>query len=122
MDVINVLHRYIGESLMAVALISVLLALFARDPNSAMRRTALIAGRVLVIVLSVQWLLGIINYFALPAEVRGSLLHPIWMTAVVAFVHIFMGKVRKAPDFSQWGLVGLYAVTFVGIFLGIRFA
>lgn len=120
--IVGVVHRYLGESLMTVALISVLLALLAKEPASGLRRASLIAGRVLVVLLSLQWLLGIINYFSLPAALRGSLVHPILMTAVVAFVHIFMGKVRKDPEFGRLKLVGLYAVTFAAIFVGIQIA
>jgi len=121
-EVITLIHRYLGETLVALVLIGLLLALGAKDPAGGLRRGALGVGRILVMLLSLQWLLGIINFFSLPAEVRPGWGHPVIMTLVVALGHMAMGRARKDPKASHWRLALIFAVLAVLMIYAWRLA
>lgn len=120
MDVVQQLHRFLGESLVTISVIVTILALLAAQGSGGMGRGAAIAGRVLLGLLDLQWLLGVINYFGLPAAVRPSLAHPLLMTAVVVGLHIAAARARKGAGLGRWALTGVYAATAVLIIVGIR--
>lgn len=107
---IPMIHQFLGESLVTLAVLGLLATVFAKDPNGGARRLSLTVLRVFIILISIQWLLGVINYFTFPAAARPGLAHPLLMTAVVAASHIFGGKARKDASSAQ----GLAAGVFIG--------
>jgi len=121
-DVVAQFHRFLGESLVTISVIVTILAFLAAQGSSGLGRGATIAGRILLGLLDLQWLLGVINYFGLPAAVRPSLAHPLLMTAVVVGVHVAAARARKGPGLGRWGLAGVYAAAAVLIIVGIRLA
>lgn len=118
-DTIIVLHRYIGESLVTIAILGALLGLFATDPKSSVARAAWVFVRLFGVLISIQWLLGIVNYFTLPAAVRPTLAHPILMTVIVAAFHPLQSRLQKLESSPRWPLVGLLAGTAVLLWVGI---
>jgi hypothetical protein len=113
------IHQFLGYLMPTVAAIGFVLSLFARQPESGARRYSLVFLRIFVILLSIQWLLGVINYFMFPAGARPSLVHPLWMTVVVAAVHILAGRARRDPA-SGWGLTtGTFVGSAVLIWIGL---
>ena len=121
-ETIATLHRYLGESLVTIAFIGAVLGLFASDPKGGVAKAAWIVVRVFGVLISIQWLLGIINYFMLPAAVRPSLAHPLLMTLIVAAFHPAQRRLQKLEGSPRWPLVGLLAVTAVLIWIGIGLA
>jgi|GEM_PF-3546374 len=107
---VSLIHRFLGESLVTLSVLGLLLTLFIKDSGGGTHRYSLIALRLFVVLLSLQWLLGVINYFQFPAGARPSLAHPLIMTAVVAVAHILSGKVKQAPASGR----GLAMGTFLG--------
>lgn len=120
LSAITLIHRIVGESIVWLPIIGLIAAFFIKDSQGegGARKTVLIVGRILVVLLSIQWLLGVINYFTFPGDVRPSLIHPILMTLLVAGVHIAMGRARRDADFGKAGFIGLYAVTAAAIIVG----
>ncbi len=118
-EAVITIHRYLGESLVTIAVIGALLALFSTDPKSGVTRAAWIVVRIFGVLISVQWLLGIINYFMLPSAVRPSLAHPILMTLIVAAFHPAQRRVQKLDGAPRWPMLGLLAVTAILLWIGI---
>lgn len=119
MEFVSTLHRYLGESLVTIAIIGAILALLASDPKSTITRATWIVTRIFGILLSVQWLLGVINYFSLPSAVRPGLAHPILMTLAVAAFHPIQRRLEKSGASPRWGLLGLLALTAALIWIAI---
>lgn len=107
---IPIIHQFLGESLVTLAVLGLLATLFAKDPNGGARRLSITVLRLFIILISIQWLLGVITYFMFPAAARPSLAHPLLMTAVVAVSHILGGRARRDASAAQ----GLAAGVFVG--------
>lgn len=117
---IALIHRFLGESLVTLAVLGLIAALLARDPNGGARRLTLVALRLFIGLLSLQWLLGVINYFTIPAAVRPSLAHPLLMTLVVAASHMLGGKARQEPTAAQAMSAAVFAGSAVLMWLGMR--
>lgn len=120
LDFVYSAHNMLGETLSGLAIIGLIVALFARDPRGGARRATAAFLRLFAIVLSVQWLLGIINFIGV--RQLGSMVswtHPIIMTIVVALAHIVSGRVRKSPDFGYVPVVVLTALMAAAILFGI---
>lgn len=116
------IHRVLGESLVTIAIIGALLGVFSTDPKSGVARAAWSVVRVFGVLISIQWLLGIINYFSLPMAVRPSLAHPILMTVVVAAFHPAQRRLQKLSGSPRWPLVGLLVATAILLWIGIGLA
>lgn len=114
------IHRFLGESLVTVALIGLLLSLFAKAPGSKARRGSLILGRVFAGLIDLQWLLGVISYFAIPAAARPSLMHPLVMTVMVVAFHIYFRRLQREEPANQWPFVACYLGAWLLIFVGIQ--
>jgi len=117
---VSPVHQFLGESLITLSIVGLLITLFLKESGGGMHRASLIALRIWVILLSVQWLLGVITYFAYPAGARPSLAHPLLMTAVVAAAHMLAGKVRKAPETGRNLAMGAFADAAVLMWIGIQ--
>lgn len=116
---ISLIHQFLGESLVTLAIIGLLTAVFAKDPSGGTHRFVHIALRIFAVLLSIQWLLGVINYFQFPAAARPSLAHPLLMTAVVAAVHIASGKVKEKPAVGRALAMGVFAGAAVLMWAGM---
>lgn len=116
---IPLIHQFLGESLVTVAVIGLLVTLFAKEPHSGARRLSLLVLRLFVILLSIQWLLGLINYFFFPAGARPSLAHPLLMTLVVAAAHILAGRSRKSPGSQRGVAAAMFAGSAVLMWVGM---
>lgn len=119
MATIIMLHRFIGESLVTVAVIGVIVALFAANAEGGARRWAEILFRIFGGLLSLQWLLGVVSFIALGFGPNWT--HPIFMTAVLAAFHIYSGRMRKGEP-QHWAYVGAYVAAAVLIYIGIQMA
>lgn len=117
---IPLIHQFLGESLVTLAVLGLIATLFAKDPGGGARRLSLTVLRLFIILLSIQWLLGVINYFMFPAGARPSLAHPLLMTAVVAVSHILGGKARKETTAAQGMAASVFAGSAVLMWLGMR--
>ena len=113
------IHRYLGESLVTIAVITAILAAFAADPKSTVTKVTWAVARILGVLLTIQWLIGVINYFTLPAAVRPSLAHPIVMTIVVAAYHPVTRRIQKLGGAPRWPLLAVLAATAILIWIGI---
>ena len=116
------IHRFLGESLPTIAVITAVLALFAVDPKSTVTRVAWIVARILGVLLTIQWLVGVINYFSLPAATRPSLAHPLLMTVVVAAYHPVSRRIEKLGGAPRLPLLALLAATAILIWIAIGLA
>ena len=116
------IHRFLGESLPTIAVITAVLALFAVDPKSTVTRVAWIVARILGVLLTIQWLVGVINYFSLPAATRPSLAHPLLMTVVVAAYHPVSRRIQKLGGAPRLPLLALLAATAILIWIAIGLA
>lgn len=116
---IALIHKYLGESLITLSILGLLITLFVKGPEGGTHRLAQIALRLLVILLSLQWLLGVINYFTIPAVARPSLAHPLIMTVVVAASHILAGKAKSAPASGKGIMVGIFVGAAVLMWIGM---
>lgn len=116
---IPMIHQFLGESLVTLAVLGLVATLFAKDPNSGARRLSLTVLRLFIILLSIQWLLGVINYFLYPAGARPSLAHPLLMTAVVAASHMLGGRARKSASAGQSLAAGTFAGSAVLMWIGM---
>ena len=122
MQTLMLIHRYLGETLFIGAVVGALVSLFAKAPGSGARRGAFILGRVFAGLIDLQWLLGVISYFALPAAIRPSLIHPLLMTVMAVGFHVYLRRLQKEEPANQWPLVAGYVGAWLLIFIGIRFA
>lgn len=120
MQTLTLVHRYLGESLVTVALVGLLLSLFAKAPTGGARRGALILGRIFAGLIDLQWLLGVVSYFGRPAAVRPSLMHPAVMTLMVAAFHIYFRRLQRQEPANQWPFVGVYLGAWLLIYVGIQ--
>lgn len=116
---IQQIHAILGETLRGIAVLGFLVALFARDPDGGGRRATIVFLRLFAIVLSIQWLIGIVNYFQLPAAARPSLAHPLIMTVAVALVHIISSKAKKKVGFGYGPILATTALATALISYGI---
>lgn len=120
MEALLPVHRVLGFMLSLVSIAGVLVSLFAKSPGSGARRGALILGRAFSGLIDLQWLLGVIGYFALPAAGRPSLAHPLLMTLMAVGFHVYLRRLQKEEPSSQWPLVAGYVGAWLLIFVGIR--
>ena len=114
---VNTLHRFVGESLITIAVVGAVAAALTSG-GGTLYRAAQILGRVLVALLDLQWLLGVINYFGLPAGARPSLAHPVVMTVAVVVAHVLLKRAQQGS--GRWGLAGVHAVTAVLLIVGYQ--
>lgn len=116
---INGIHHMLGQTILGIALIGVIVALFARDPNGGARRAAAVFSRLFAVVLSIQWILGLIVFLSRASFSFAALAHPIIMTVVVALAHIVSGRVNKDRRFGYGPLLGMMVLMLVAIYFGI---
>lgn len=112
------IHRYLGETMLLVALVGVILAIVGLVRKKELKRTERIFAIVYSILLDVQLVLGIIFYFLLPAPARPTILHPIVMLLAVVVVHA--GRAwRNAPTpLRHRAQLGVYGLSLALIFVG----
>jgi len=122
MEALLSIHRILGFMLFLVAIAGVLVSLFAKAPGSGPRRGALVLGRVFAGLIDLQWLLGVIGFFALPAASRPSLWHPLLMTVMAVGFHVYLRRLHKEEPANQWPLVAGYVGAWLLIFIGMRVA
>lgn len=118
MHTLTLIHRYLGETLFTVALVGLVLSLFAKSPASGARRGALIFGRAFAGLIDLQWLLGVISYFGRPAAARPSLMHPLIMTLMVVGFHLYFRRLQRQEPANQWPFVAAYLGAWLLIYVG----
>lgn len=93
MDVIRLIHRILGETLLLIALIGVIMAIVGLVRKKVLEKPENIFGMVYAGLLDLQALLGLIQFIWLLTKTGTSLLtsafilHPILMILAVVVVH-----------------------------------
>ena len=124
LDVIRLVHRILGETMLLIALVGVILAIVGLVRKKAFTEPERVFGLVYAGLLDLQTLLGIINLiFLLTLTGWGLLttafiLHPILMIAAVIVVHASR-RWREGPvPARHWAQLAAYGVSLVLILAG----
>lgn len=124
MDVISTIHRYLGETLLLVALIGVILALVALARRREMERAERVFGIIYAGLLDLQALLGVIQFIWLMTLGATNLvtstfiLHPILMVLAVIVVHVSRIWRDNPPPTRHYAQLVAYGLSLILIFVG----
>jgi hypothetical protein len=124
MDLVRLLHRILGETLLLIALIGILLAIVGLIRKQAMDRAEAIFGLLYPGILDLQALLGIVLYVLLmtqagmPLIVWPLVLHPILMILAVVMVHASRAWRNGSPPSRHWAQLAAYGLSSVLILTG----
>jgi hypothetical protein len=123
MQIINTIHRYLGELMLLIALIGVILAIVGLVRKKAWNRPEDLFGMVFAGLLDLQALLGIISWVYILVNVGRILslayiLHPLFMIAAVVVVHASRKwRTMPVPVRHRAQLIA-YGLSLVLIFVG----
>lgn len=117
-EIVAPIHRYLGESMLLVALAGVILAIVGLLRKQALDKPENVLAMVYSGLLDLQVVLGILFYFLLPGPARPTLLHPVLMIAAAIVAHV--GRVwRNSPSPTRhWAQIGIYGASLVLILAG----
>ncbi len=124
MDLIRLLHRILGETLLLIALIGIILAIVGLIRKQAMERGEAIIGLLYPGLLYLQALLGIVVYVLLmtqagmPLIVWPLVLHPILMILAMVVVHASRTWRNGPPPTRHWAQLAAYGLSLVLILAG----
>lgn len=124
MDIIRMIHRFLGETLLLIALIGVILAIVGLIRKQAMERAESIFGMVYAGLLDLQALLGLVSLVYLISLAGTSLLtskfilHPILMLLAVVVVHASRGRRSGPVPARHWAQLVAYGLSLVLVLAG----
>ena len=124
MEVIRMVHRYLGEMMLLIALVGVMLAIIGLIRRQAMERAERIFGLIYAGLLDVQALLGLISLISLVMMAGTGLLtslfilHPILMILAVVVVHASRGRRSGPAPARHWAQLVAYALSLILVFAG----
>ena len=117
-NIIAPIHRYLGETMLLIALIGVILAIVGLIRKKAWEKPERIFGMIYAGLLDLQALLGVIYYFLLPQPARPSLLHPIIMILAVIVVHAGRRWRDSPTPIRHRAQLAVYGFSLVLVFIG----
>jgi len=112
------IHRYLGETMMLIALVGIVLAIVGLVRKKKLERTERIFGMIYSVLLDVQLLLGVIFYFLLPGPSRPTILHPIIMVLAVNVVHVSRAKRNGPRPTCHQVQLGVYVLSLALVLIG----
>jgi hypothetical protein len=122
MQIIDTIHRYLGELMLLIALLGVILAIIGLVRKKAWNKPEDIFGMIFAGLLDLQALLGLINWVY--RLINGAplslayILHPLFMIAAVVVVHASR-KWRTMPvPIRHRAQLAAYGLSLVLIFVG----
>jgi heme A synthase len=124
MDIIRMIHRFLGETLLLIALIVVILAIIGLVRKKAAERAERIFGFVYSGLLDLQVLLGLVIFIYL-ITIAGSglltsrfILHPILMILAVVVVHASRARRSAGVPARHWAQLIAYGLSLLLVFAG----
>lgn len=124
MDIIRMIHRFLGETLLLIALIGVILAIIGLIRKQAMERAEHIFGMIYAGLLDLQALLGLVSFIYLITLAGTGLLtskfilHPILMILAVVVVHASRSRRDGPVPARHWAQLVAYGLSLVLVFAG----
>lgn len=124
MSIITAIHRYLGETLLLIALVGVVLALIGLVRKRTMEKPERIFGLAYAGLLDLQALLGIIQFVHLLLQGGTGLvtsrfiLHPILMILAVVIVHASRTWREGPSPLRHQAQLAAYGLSLVVIFAG----
>ena len=117
-EIIAPIHRYLGETMLLVALIGVILAIVGLVRKKTLEQPENIFAMIYSGLLDLQVVLGIVFYFLLPGPARPTILHPILMVLAAIVVHV--GRTwRNSPiPIRHRAQLAIYGASLILIFVG----
>jgi heme A synthase len=124
LDIVRLIHRILGETLLLIALLGVVLAIAGLVRKQVLDKPERIFGLVYAGLLDLQALLGLANIAYLLSLAGWSLLtvafilHPILMILAVIVVHASKRWREGSTPTRHWAQLGAYGASLVLIFAG----
>jgi hypothetical protein len=124
MDVIRMVHRFLGETLLLIALIGVILAIIGLIRKQEMARAERIFGLIYAGLLDLQALLGLVSFFSLLMLAGTGLLmskfilHPILMILALVVVHASSSRRSGPVPARHWAQLVAYGLSLALVFAG----
>jgi hypothetical protein len=124
MNIVSTIHRFLGETLLLIALIGVILAIIGLVRKKEMAKAESIFGIVYAGLLDLQALLGIVQFIYILIVAGPSLalsifiLHPILMILAVVVVHASRSRRDGDAPARHWAQLTAFGLSLVLIFAG----
>jgi hypothetical protein len=123
MSVLSTIHRYLGESLLLVAIVGMALAIVGLVRRQELERAETVFGSVYAGLLDLQALLGLAQFlwllFAGANLLAGTfVLHPLLTVMAVVVVHVSRIWRDTSPPRRHWAQLAAYGLSLVLIFAG----
>jgi hypothetical protein len=124
MNVISSVHRYLGETMLLIALVGVILAIAGLVRKKKLEPAERIFGFAYAGLLDLQALLGLIQFIWLLSRVGSSLLswryilHPVLTVLAVIVVHGSRSWRESPMPLRHRAQLGAYGVSLLLIFAG----
>jgi hypothetical protein len=118
------IHRFLGETLLLIALVGVILAIIGLVRKQAMERAERIFGLIYAGLLDLQALLGLISLIYLISLAGTSILtglfivHPILMILAVVVVHASRSRRSGPVPDRHWAQLVAYGLSLLLVFAG----
>jgi hypothetical protein len=117
-NIIAPIHRYLGETMLLVALAGVGLAVAGLVRKKQLKRTERVFAIVYSVSLDIQLVLGLIFYFLLPGPARPTLLHPLLTFLAAVVVHVGRSWRESPTPLRHRAQLGVYGLSLVLILAG----
>lgn len=124
MNIITTIHRYLGETMLLIALVGVILAIIGLVRKKELAKAENIFGIVYAGLLDLQALLGIVQFVYIVVVAGTSLLlssfvlHPILMILAVVVVHASRSRRSGEMPGRHWAQLIAYGLSLILIFAG----
>lgn len=117
-EIVAPIHRYLGETMLLVALLGVILAIVGLVRKNSLEKPENIFAMIYASLLDLQVVLGIVFYLLLPAPARPTILHPIVMVLAAVVVHVGRAWRNSPAPTRHWAQLAIYGLSLVLIFAG----
>lgn len=124
MSIITTIHRYLGETMLLIALIGVILAIIGLTRKKELEKAEHIFGIAYAGLLDLQALLGLVQFVYILIVAGTALLlssfvlHPILMILAVVVVHGSRSRRSGEMPARHWAQLIAYGLSLVLIFAG----
>jgi hypothetical protein len=117
-EIVAPIHRYLGETMLLVAIIGVVLAIVGLVRKQVLEKPENVFAMVYSGLLDLQVVLGFLFFFLLPGPGRPTILHPILMTLAAVMVHAGRAWRGSPSPTRHWAQLGIYGASLMLIFAG----
>lgn len=124
MNIVSTIHRFLGETLLLLALVGIILAIIGLVRKKEQAKIENVFGIAYAGLLDLQALLGIVQFVYIlivtgPAlALSRFILHPILMLLAVVVVHGSRSRRSAAPPARHWAQLIAYGLSLILIFAG----